>query len=206
MDNHESAYTAEQAGDLAQRCEFLEGRVAELEQRLDKAIVLADQRSQKLEQARVDYDKLVNQLLESNKAMAALARSMEKMHMESERAVARRIQGVTRPILDKISRDEKLVTVRTELGAAVDELDDLAAGLGDGEGILQKLTPSERRIAVMVKSGMSSQQISDSLNIAIDTVKTHRRNIRRKLDLGNRKANLRRYLRDNLGRSADSQG
>ena len=149
MDNHESAYTAEQAGDLAQRCEFLEGRVAELEQRLDKAIVLADQRSQKLEQARVDYDKLVNQLLESNKAMAALARSMEKMHMESERAVARRIQGVTRPILDKISRDEKLVTVRTELGAAVDELDDLAAGLGDGEGILQKLTPSERRIAVI---------------------------------------------------------
>lgn len=188
---------------LAQRCEILEQQVADLEQRLAESTALAEERSVLLEQARKEYDNLVRQLLESNKAMAALARNMEKMHSESERAMARRIQGVTRPILEKIRLDDSLVTVRTELGAAVDELDDLAAGLGDGEGILQKLTPSERRIAVMVKSGMSSQQISDSLHIAIDTVKTHRRNIRRKLDLGNRKANLRRYLRENLGRTPE---
>ncbi len=206
MDNHDLAYTDEKSGGSAQRCEFLERRVAELERSLEQAMALAEQRSKMLEQARAEYDNLVNQLLESNKAMAALARSMEKMHLDSERAVARRIQGVTRPILEKISRDETLITVHTELGAAVDELDDLAAGLGDGEGILQKLTPSERRIAVMVKSGMSSQQISDSLHIAIDTVKTHRRNIRRKLDLGNRKANLRRYLRNSLGRGTESSG
>lgn len=204
MDKRDSNIGHENNESQVRMCEFLEKRVADLEKQLAEATALAEKRSIMLENARNEYDRLVSQLLESNKAMAALARSMESMHLESERAVARRIQGVTKPILEKISRDETLVTVRTELGAAVDELDDLASGLGDGEGMLQKLTPSERRIAVMVKSGMSSQQISDSLHIAIDTVKTHRRNIRRKLDLGNRKANLRRYLRDNLGRGAEN--
>jgi len=56
------------------------------------------------------------------------------------------------------------------------------------------LTSAELTVATMVKSGHSTRQIADTLNLAYKTVETHRLNIRRKLGLTGRGINLRTCL------------
>lgn len=56
------------------------------------------------------------------------------------------------------------------------------------------LSKREIRIMAMIKIGMTTEEIAVRLNIASDTVKTHRRNIRKKLELTGNKRNLNAYL------------
>ena len=55
------------------------------------------------------------------------------------------------------------------------------------------LSPTESRVAFMVKSGKSSKEIADSLNMSLRTVYFHRENLRKKLKLS-KKTNLKAYL------------
>ena len=55
------------------------------------------------------------------------------------------------------------------------------------------LSPTESHVAFMVKSGKSSKEIADSLNMSLRTVYFHRENLRKKLKLS-KKTNLKAYL------------
>ena len=57
-----------------------------------------------------------------------------------------------------------------------------------------KMTPREIEICNMIKANLISKEISRFLNISLETVETHRRNIRKKLKLSNKKSNLVSYL------------
>jgi DNA-binding CsgD family transcriptional regulator len=46
----------------------------------------------------------------------------------------------------------------------------------------------------MIRHGNSSKEIAGILNISAKTVDTHRRNIRKKIGLNQKRANLRSYL------------
>ncbi|MFC1888415.1 PAS domain S-box protein [Thermodesulfobacteriota bacterium] len=56
------------------------------------------------------------------------------------------------------------------------------------------LTSREIEISNMVKSGLTSKEIADLLNISHKTVEKHRRNIRSKLGISNKKINLSSFL------------
>ena len=56
------------------------------------------------------------------------------------------------------------------------------------------LTPTEIQIAGMIREGKMSQDIADVLNLSSRTVESHRANVRKKLGLKNKKANLRSHL------------
>ncbi len=51
--------------------------------------------------------------------------------------------------------------------------------------LLASLTAREKQILVMMARDNTSKEISSTLFIAEDTVKTHRRNIKKKLGVGN---------------------
>ena len=57
-----------------------------------------------------------------------------------------------------------------------------------------RLTPSEIQIANMTKHGNTSKKIAKIMNISPRTVDTHKKNIRRKIGLEGKRANLRSYL------------
>jgi DNA-binding NarL/FixJ family response regulator len=59
---------------------------------------------------------------------------------------------------------------------------------------LARLTPTEIRICNLIRRRLLNKEIAEMLNLSIDTIKTHRRNIRRKLGVTNKKVNLASYL------------
>lgn len=56
------------------------------------------------------------------------------------------------------------------------------------------LTPTEVRIADLIRSGKNSKAIAQMLGLSPSSVQWHRKNIREKLGLTNKKVNLRTYL------------
>lgn len=56
------------------------------------------------------------------------------------------------------------------------------------------LTPTEIRVASMIKDGKSSKEIASGMNISPETVNNHRKHIRKKSGIANKKVNLRTAL------------
>jgi DNA-binding NarL/FixJ family response regulator len=61
------------------------------------------------------------------------------------------------------------------------------------------------RVALMIKNGLTSQQISDLLCISLHTVKTHRKNIRKKLKISDTNINLVSYLKSKLSSNSTQE-
>ena len=61
-----------------------------------------------------------------------------------------------------------------------------------------QLTPGEIAIGTMIRNGLSTKEIAQLRCISPATVRRHRENIRRKLGLRNRKANLATYLQASI--------
>ncbi len=60
---------------------------------------------------------------------------------------------------------------------------------------LMNLTPTELEISQLIKQGMTSKEIANTMNLSSNTIAFHRSNIRKKLGLMNRKSDLRSHLR-----------
>ena len=72
-------------------------------------------------------------------------------------------------------------------------------GLNSGYGgnLLEKgfnLSPREIEIATLIRQGIKTKQIALTLNIATETVESHRKNIRKKVGIANADDNLTNYL------------
>lgn len=65
-----------------------------------------------------------------------------------------------------------------------------------------ELTRREREILQLISSGLSNPAIAEKLFLSTDTIKTHRKNIMRKLDVNNT-AQLVKYALDHLDKTGD---
>lgn len=57
-----------------------------------------------------------------------------------------------------------------------------------------QLTPKELQIASFIKQDYSNKEIAETFNCSVRTIDVHRNNIRKKLDIKNKKVNLKTYL------------
>jgi PAS domain S-box-containing protein len=60
---------------------------------------------------------------------------------------------------------------------------------------LAAITPSETRIADLIREGKSTKEIAGTLGLSENTVNFHRQNLRKKLGLSGRRVSLRTFLR-----------
>jgi FixJ family two-component response regulator len=138
------------------------------------------------------------QLLETNKALSVLAENLERTREESEKRIVLKIRSLIVPIVEKLQGDRTLSRYQADLNTLMGHIEDLTSGLGRDTRIAGNLSSTELRIASMIMNELTSQEIANQLHISLSTVKTHRRNIRRKLNIQHSGQGLKGFLEANL--------
>ncbi|MBI5603822.1 MAG: hypothetical protein HY879_10735 [Deltaproteobacteria bacterium] len=176
----------------------LNRRLEEQDSELSAALNESKKNEEELKLKQEELTKISQELWETNKAITVLARNIDKTREETERKVAVTIGTKIIPLVENLKKEKMLEKHRAELEVLSVHLKDL---LSENEkeattaNTLGLLSPIELRIAALIKNGLASKDITSELNISIETVKTHRRNIRKKLQLHDADTNLSTFLR-----------
>jgi len=150
------------------------------------------------EALRKSQEELIEQkqsLEETNIAMKVLLKQREEDKLELEKKVLSNVKDLVLPYVDKLKNTRLKAKDRTLVEIIDTHLQDIISPL------LQRfsnakilLTPQEMQIAALVKDGKTSKEIADVLNVSETTVNFHRKNLRVKFGLTNKRTNLRSYL------------
>ena len=134
------------------------------------------------------------ELEDANTALKVLLNKREKDQEEMEDKILANYQSLIEPLLNRLKN-----TVHTNQRNLVDILESnlsdmlspFSQKLTDPE---RQLTPKEIQIASFIKQEYSNKEIAETFNCSIRTIDAHRNNIRKKLDIKNKKVNLKTYL------------
>lgn len=147
---------------------------------------------------RSSQEELIDQkqsLEETNIAMKVLLKQREEDKRELEKKVLNNVKDLVLPYVEKLKNSRLKAKDRTLVEIIDTHLQDIISPLLQrfaNANIL--LTPQEMQVASLVKDGKTSKEIADVLNISETTVNFHRKNLRVKFGLRNKRTNLRSYL------------
>ena len=103
------------------------------------------------------------------------------------------------PIIKDLQKSKKLTTYLPEINAVAEHLSSLSPKNHQHYDIINLLTEMEVKVAALVKEGKTSKAIAQMMHISVETVKVHRKHIRKKLNIKHSKAGLSMYLRSAMG-------
>jgi len=176
----------------------LEYRVKERTFELNNALQAIRLSEKELTQRKLALEKLNKELMETNQAVSVLARNIDRKKEELEKKIFRTCNGKLLPILKGLQKDVYCQKRQADLELIINYLNEITCDSSLHHDIDSHLSVQEMRVAMMIKNGLTSQQISDFLCISLHTVKTHRKNIRKKLKIDNKSVNLVTYLKSKL--------
>jgi len=134
-------------------------------------------------------------LEEMNTALRVLLEKREKDKWEIEEKIVYNLRELVFPYLNKLknmSLDKKQTSY---LSIAESNLQSITSTFS--KSLSEKflgLTPTEIQVANLIRQGRSTKEIAQILTVSNRTVESHRKGIRKKLRMKNRKANLRSHL------------
>jgi PAS domain S-box-containing protein len=134
-------------------------------------------------------------LEESNTALKVLLKKGDEVKQEIEDKIQFNIKELIYPYLEKINKSRLDDHQKTYLDIIGSNLNNIISPFMHGISTRYlKITPKEIQIANLIRQGKTSKEIAQLLNMSPRTIDTHRYNIRTKIGLKNKKANLRTYL------------
>jgi PAS domain S-box-containing protein len=134
-------------------------------------------------------------LEEMNAALRVLLKKRDEDKREFEEKVLLNMKELAEPYLEKLKESPLNEKQRAYVGVLEENLKDIASPFLYKYALkYAKLTPQEIRVANLVKHGRTTKEISEILSLSLRTIDNHRRNMRIKLGLSNKKANLRSHL------------
>jgi PAS domain S-box-containing protein len=178
----------------------LNQRVQERTAEWQAAVKALAARQGELTANRKDLDRINKELVKTNTALSVLARNIDLRRDELEKRIAQIVSAKLIPIIDELRGDRLPAKAQSKLDTLSALLSDLTGDGPKGHEVIVSLSPTELRVALMIKNGFSSEQIARVLHTSPHTVKTHRRSIRKKLKLQNAEVNLASYLRSKFGK------
>jgi DNA-binding CsgD family transcriptional regulator len=134
------------------------------------------------------------ELSENDVALDALAKKIANEKFKIKLNIAKRLHSEILPLLKEIKREKNPERSRILADLAITKLIMFIPSPDNPYSMLAVLTPMEMRIAAMIKDGVKSEDIARLQFVSIDTIKSHRSNIRKKLGLKNKQINLTSYL------------
>ncbi len=135
------------------------------------------------------------ELEEVNAALRVLLKKREEDKAELEERVLSNVKKNIDPYLEKLHGSNLNSRQKTYLEIIETNLNDIISPFARNlSSIYYHLTPQEIQIAGLVKQGKTNKEIATIMSLSLKTIEFHRTNIRKKLGLKTRKANLRTYL------------
>ncbi len=134
-------------------------------------------------------------LQELNSALKVLLKHREEDRKDLEAKVVMNIRKLIMPYLEKLQKSCSKPDQKAYLEIMESHLKDIISpflyaltsrDLG--------LTPREIQVVTMIREDKSTKEISNALNISTRAVEFHRNSVRKKLQIANKKVNLKSYL------------
>jgi len=135
------------------------------------------------------------ELEESNIALKVLLKQRERDEKDFENNILSNIKHLIFPYIEKLKKNKAISDELVYLNILESNLKDIVSPFSS---ILSfqylDFTPKEILVANLIKEGKQDKEIMEILNISIETVKSHRQNIRKKLGIYGKRTNLRAKL------------
>jgi DNA-binding CsgD family transcriptional regulator/intracellular sulfur oxidation DsrE/DsrF family protein len=136
------------------------------------------------------------ELEEINTALRVLLKKGEQDQKKLEEILQANVNQLVMPFLHKLrttlANKEHSLSYLNILEANLANI--VSPFINHLSAAFKNLTPREIQIAELIKQGKRSKEIAEFLGVSVGTVITHRNNIRKKLNLKAKDANLRSHL------------
>ena len=138
---------------------------------------------------------MTNGLKEINTAMTVLLKKREEDKTDLEDNVLTNVKELVEPYFEKIKKTKLDDQQEAFLSIIESNLKEIISPFTRKMSLKYfNLTPTEIRIANLIRHGSSSKKIAELQNVSPRTIDTHRKNIRRKIGLQGQRGNLRSHL------------
>ncbi|MEW6601813.1 MAG: PAS domain S-box protein, partial [Nitrospirota bacterium] len=150
---------------------------------------------QKLRKAENQLRDHSKELQESNIALKVLLKQRENDTKAFEKNILSNMKHLVIPYLTKLKRNRATSEELTYLNIIESNLKEMISPFAHKlSSRYLDFTPKEIQIADLIKDGKKDKDIMEVLHISPDTIKTHRKNIRKKLGIQGKNINLRTKL------------
>jgi DNA-binding NarL/FixJ family response regulator len=181
-------YKYEMEQKLKELKEWLEVKVSERTSELESAF-------EQLKQAEKKLRLRAKELEESNTALKVLLKQRDMDQQEFQNNMLSNIKHLIMPYIEKLKKSRAMSDELVYLNIIESNLKDIVSPFSANLSYQYlDFTPREIMVADLIKDGKQDKDIMEILNVSIDTVKAHRKNIRKKLGINNEKINLRTRL------------
>lgn len=171
--------------------ELVEQRTFELEQENTKCRLiekLLKKSNDALEQKSVALEEI-------NTALKVLLHKREQDTQEMEEKIFCNYETMILPFLSKLRNSYSNTNQQNLIDILATNLQEIISPFSKKlSDPTINLTPTEIQIAAFIKQGFGNKEIALTLNCSVRTIDAHRDNIRKKLNLKNKKINLRSFL------------
>jgi len=134
-------------------------------------------------------------LEEVNTALRVLLKRRDEDKAELEEKVLSNVKELVIPFLEKMKNSQLDPKQVAYINILESNLSDIISPFLRNLSIKYiNLTPTEIRVAHLVKEGKSTKEIGEVMTLSPRTIETHRKNMRKKLGIEKKKGNLRSHL------------
>ncbi|MEC9493202.1 PAS domain S-box protein [Flexistipes sp.] len=149
-----------------------------------------------LEYQLVNEKKMVE---EKNIALRNVIQAMTQENEDNVKELCKYASSQLEPMLDNLTAENNSEARRELKIEILQKMQTLKDHFNNKEynDELSNLTHSESIVCNYIKAGYSTKEIADKLNVSIDTIQTHRKNIRKKFGITDRSINLYSYVKSN---------
>jgi PAS domain S-box-containing protein len=134
-------------------------------------------------------------LEEVNAALRVLLKQRKKDKADIEEKLLANVKELVLPYVEKLKNSRLHSDQMTLVGILESNMKEIVSPFVTKlSSRFLNLTPTEIRVASLIKDGKSSKEIAALLNASENTVRSHRFRIRSKLGIKNKKINFRSYL------------